>query len=88
MLDEVVVNDAPCYGAAHLCTNTIVIEKSGKGTSKEVLEQTFWHEAVHFILHRLGFEDLNDNEQFVDLIGQALYQVQGSWVDRKKTKKK
>lgn len=69
------VAETECYGAAFLHENCIYIEDGSRGTNTELLEQTFWHEATHFILHRLGYDDLSANEHLVDLVGQALYQL-------------
>ena len=44
------------------------------GVPPAVLEQTFCHEAVHFMLHILGYEELNTNEQFVDGMGHMIHQ--------------
>jgi Zn-dependent peptidase ImmA (M78 family) len=38
-------------------------------------QQTFCHELVHCILDKMGENDLNDNEQFVDLFGSLLHQA-------------
>ena len=51
--------------------------------SVQVQEQTFWHEYIHCALTNLGYEDLNDNEQFVDQMAQCLYQLQKTRVDPK-----
>jgi len=45
-------------------------------SKEELLRQTFWHEAMHSFLITLGYEELNSNEQFVDQIGQCLYQLE------------
>jgi len=50
--------------------------KVAKGHSKEVREQTFWHEFMHCALDHLGYGELNENEQFVDQMAHCLYQLQ------------
>jgi len=74
-LPEVRTGGLDCYGAAYLHENRILIEDGSQGTNMELLEQTFWHEALHFIFNRIGFDDLGENEHLVDLMGQALYQL-------------
>lgn len=43
---------------------------------KDLMHQTFWHEYVHCALSTLGYEELNSDEQFVDLMAQCLYQLE------------
>ena len=63
-----------CFGLWLPLKNMILIEDNDE-TALSIKEQTFWHEAVHSILHYLGEEALNDNEVFVDRLSQALYQI-------------
>jgi hypothetical protein len=44
------------------------------GVPPSVLEQNFCHEAVHFMLYILGYEELNSNEQFVDSFAHMMHQ--------------
>lgn len=44
-------------------------------SSREIREQTFWHEVVHCILMHLMYTELNDKEQFVEQMGQCLHQL-------------
>lgn len=60
-------------GHFHGQTQLIEIDKTA---SKQMREQTFWHEFMHCALTNLGYEELNSNEQFVDQMGQCLYQLQ------------
>lgn len=41
----------------------------------ETLEQTFYHEEVHWILHIMGRDELRDDEKFVDMFAHLLYQA-------------
>ena len=43
--------------------------------SESQQQQTFCHELVHCILDKMGENDLNDNEKFVDLFGSLLHQA-------------
>jgi|688.fasta_scaffold28640_9 hypothetical protein len=38
-------------------------------------EQTLWHEIVHAMLDNIGYQELSDDEQFVDRLGSILHQV-------------
>lgn len=40
-----------------------------------VLEQIFMHELSHCVLFHMGEDELAENEQFVDLMGELLFQV-------------
>lgn len=48
--------------------------KLDKNLPENLLNQTFMHEIIHMILEEIGEKDLN-NEKFVDLFSNALYQV-------------
>ena len=54
-----------------------------KECTEQAQEQTFWHEFMHCALTHLGYKKLNDNEQFVELVAQCLYQLQKTRIDRK-----
>jgi predicted SprT family Zn-dependent metalloprotease len=45
------------------------------GMTNSFLVQVFWHEVVHAILDNIGKEDLSNDEQFVDQVGQLVHQV-------------
>ncbi len=45
------------------------------GMTNSFLVQTFWHEVMHAILDNIGKENLSDDEQFVDQMGQIVHQV-------------
>ena len=61
------------FGKYHSLTQRLRIAKNH---SKQVQEQTFWHEFMHCALDQLGYADLNDNEQFVDQMAHCLYQLE------------
>lgn len=42
---------------------------------KDTVEQTFYHELVHSILGAMSETKLNNDERFVDLFSQFLYQA-------------
>lgn len=39
------------------------------------IEQTFYHELVHFILTKMNLNDLSEDEKFVDVFASLLHQV-------------
>lgn len=51
---------------------TILIRK---GMSKEVEKSTLYHEIVHAILVLIGYNELSDDEVFVQNLSNAIYQM-------------
>ena len=45
-----------------------------KDMNLAIQEQTICHEMVHGILVHLGYNDLTNDEQFVQALGSAIYQ--------------
>lgn len=66
-----------CYGLARYKTDTIVLqnEAHGRAITREEIETVFLHEVIHFILNRLKYSDLDNNEQFITQFSRALHQV-------------
>jgi len=69
-------------GAVGVCLffqNEIHIQThlNGKLMAKSQIEQTFWHEYVHYLLSHCRQEELSSNEELVDLMGEFLYQSLG-----------
>lgn len=62
---------ANCCGQSHYGENTIYIDPS---LNTDLLALTFYHELVHFILHSLGHQELNNNEGFIDSVANCFYQ--------------
>ena len=61
-------------GRVHYDTQTIELAKRthhGVPFRLSALEETFWHELTHAILHDMG-HDLCDNERFVDAFANRL----------------
>lgn len=54
-----------------------------KDMTVENKKETLCHEMVHGILNHLGYNDYNDDEQFVQALGNAIYQS-FSIVDKEK----
>lgn len=45
-----------------------------KDSSQEVKNETLCHEMIHGILVHLGYNDYSNDEQFVQALGNAIYQ--------------
>jgi predicted SprT family Zn-dependent metalloprotease len=70
------LNDREEYiGAAHYKYNEIILQRPNHVFNKERIEQTFYHELIHYILHKLGYHKLKTDEKLVDTIGSLLYQA-------------
>ena len=54
------------YGACQI--------KINKNVSSDSKKETLCHEITHGILVHLGYADLNENEQFVTALSNAIYQ--------------
>ena len=46
-----------------------------KQTNPDIKEQTFLHELTHAILHHLSYDELYEDEVFVDQFSKALHQA-------------
>lgn len=68
------------FGHTEFYNNEIVVKDNfnGRPYSKQQQEQTFFHELVHAILMIMNEHEINQNEQFVDMFGQLLYQYERS----------
>lgn len=68
---------ADAFGLASYDTNKIYL--STKVNNAEIrpdqIEQTFLHEAMHFILHYMGKDKLRGNEKFVDMAAGFIHQM-------------
>lgn len=64
-------------GHALLDTNEILLQPPKTGvTSADTVEQTFYHELVHFLFHFIGENKLCDDHRVVDPLSQYLYQYE------------
>ena len=75
-----VMEDKSADGHFYGCEQRISISKE---ITKQVQEQTFWHEYMHCVLTTLGYDKLNNDEKFVDRMAQCLYQLEKTRKDRK-----
>ncbi len=70
-------------GACHHERHLILIRANQDDSAKQ---HTFCHELVHAILGRMGENELDDDEQFVDVFGALLHQAWTSIPQPKKVK--
>jgi len=63
-------------GHTNFLKNELVVKEfyNDVPINKQQQEQCFYHELVHAILMTMNESELNENEKFVDLFGQFLYQ--------------
>ena len=69
--------DVRMFGQIDYPNQRILLEK---GMAPEYAKQTLMHEILHGILEGLGYDDINSDDQKVQSIATALYQVFGSQV--------
>lgn len=68
--------DDSSYAFARYKANQIFLADfvNGNKINYNEIEASYYHEMFHFILNRLGYDDLNDDEKFVKQISKALQQ--------------
>jgi hypothetical protein len=72
-LDNTLVSSKRMLGEARYMEQLIHLDASiGK---KQLIEQTYYHELVHWILYVMNEDELRNNEKFVDVFAQFLYQA-------------
>ena len=73
--DDDKCNENSAYGIGMYKGNTILLRKKAHGADieKTEIECSFLHEIIHFIVDRLAYDDLN-NEEFVTRFSSALHQ--------------
>ena len=75
-LDKELQTTESIVGKASFWREQIILQTNHKHYTKNQMYQTFWHEAVHCILNKMGEDKLNDDEKFVDLMASCLNQIQ------------
>lgn len=55
--------------------NKIILQTPTQGLCEAIIEQTFFHELVHSILHKMNENELDENENFVEVFSQLLRQA-------------
>lgn len=68
--------DSGAYGVSEYPTNEIRLYTQEVVDS--VVEHTFYHELVHFLLHYAGRDDLASDETLVDTLGGLLAQYEAT----------
>lgn len=71
-LKQTIDNDESIQGIIYHNKTEINIKKS---MPKDLKESVLFHEIVHGILTNLGYAELNTDEQFVQCLSNALYQM-------------
>lgn len=71
-LDDTYIKENSRIGEANYFAQQITIDPTTP--KKEMSEQAFYHELVHWILYIMNEDELRQNEKFVDIFGHLLYQ--------------
>lgn len=66
------LDDCECHGR-FIATKNLIELQSGEAFSYTLA--TFWHEAMHAIATHMGMKELNDDEEKIDKLGQAVAQI-------------
>jgi predicted SprT family Zn-dependent metalloprotease len=66
--------DHDAKGMARYREGTIRINAKEEKRPEHHLEIVYFHELVHWILYKMDYEELNDNEQFVTIFSGLLHQ--------------
>ena len=75
-IDNKTTDAKNALGYCHPSHNEILLadESDGRKLPLTVVEHTYCHELVHYILKCMGEEELYKNEKFVDVFGGLLHQ--------------
>jgi len=75
--DPMLVTKEDNLGHACYRTNELVLQPHTEAVPRttEQIDQVFFHEITHFILNKMGEDELAANEKFVDLFGTFLHQM-------------
>lgn len=71
--DNTMVKTKQVIGEARYAYQQILLDPSV--APKQTVEQSFFHEMVHWIFYVMGEEELRNNEKLVDLFAHFLYQA-------------
>ena len=73
------INRKEAFGVWDYNKNTITLQQSTREhvLSKNQIEQTFMHEAVHACLDLSGYSDLSNDEKFVHTFSNLIHQLIG-----------
>ena len=76
--DNTMIANKKIIGEARYNSQKITMDM--EGACREMTEQSFLHELVHWIFYVMGEDKLRCNERVVDLFAQFLYQYEQSKV--------
>lgn len=64
------------YGVAQFKINAIKLSNKAQGVKIDPveIEVSFVHEAIHFVLVKLGYQELSNDEKFMKQISGAVHQ--------------
>lgn len=77
VFDEKLFVNEDMFGSAEYRKSKILIQPkiSGNSLNDYMIEETFFHELLHWILYKLDEHKLRSNEKFVDGVSQLLHQA-------------
>lgn len=81
------LSDTGNFGTASMYKEQIILSNPTESITENTIVETFYHEVLHVILHKLGYDELTTNEQFVDQVATCLNQAFKEMTFRKKNKK-
>jgi predicted SprT family Zn-dependent metalloprotease len=73
VFDETLFEKTQHVGKAKYADQTITMDPTV--TDREMLEQLFLHELVHWILFMMQKDDMQEDEEFINLFSHFLYQA-------------
>lgn len=75
--DDKECTDKDIYGASKGIINSILLCDSLRNIKlpEDKVYGVFWHETLHAILDRCGYDKISEDEQFVDLVSGCIAQV-------------
>lgn len=78
---DIEINDKKTAGAealglcSYIEARIYIAENArGKVVNKEVQEQTLYHEVIHAMLDAIGYDEIGEDEKFVNSMGTLLHQ--------------
>lgn len=72
--EEGLVKNKGIIGEARYSTQQIAIDPTA--APKETVEQSIWHEVLHWCFYILGEDKLRKNEKLIDSLAHLVYQYE------------
>lgn len=69
------LDEHECLGRSFLLNNLIELQSPNEEVSESMVYATWWHEFFHFAAFLTGYDKLNRNEQFIDLMSGCVVQL-------------